>query len=237
MLKVDLDQFPSDKVIEILSNTENLKFLSHNIIFLNDIDFTQEFSGLLNKEDVITWLLNICDFRRQRSFDLATHTRLDIDFKISRNCLAFVEHTNNGDIRYKFYNKVVQSLESPSVRDIVGSHIGDYISNPNAKLKKAIIQAIDSGIIRLQITFYRPSTREKLTKDFIHTHMNYLKEMLPNELIYHNPINNQFNLVCNNIVHSICIYNSKINTALKSLFHNSLTGKGNGFFSKKCQYN
>ena len=62
--------------------------------------------------------------------------------------------------------------------------------------------------------------------------MNYLKEMLPNELIYHNPINNQFNPLCNNIVHSICIYNSKINTVLIGLFHNSLTGKGNGFFSK-----
>ena len=50
MLKVDLDQFPSDKVIEILSNTENLKFLSNNDIFINDIDFTQDFSGLIKKE-------------------------------------------------------------------------------------------------------------------------------------------------------------------------------------------
>ena len=49
MLKVDLDQFESDKVIEILSNTENLKFLSNNNIFINDIDFTQDFSGLSKK--------------------------------------------------------------------------------------------------------------------------------------------------------------------------------------------
>ena len=60
--------------------------------------------------------------------------------------------------------------------------------------------------------------------------MNYLKELLPSELIYHNSINNQFNIVCNNIVHYICIYNSKFNTALISLFQNSLTGKSNGFF-------
>ena len=62
--------------------------------------------------------------------------------------------------------------------------------------------------------------------------MNYLKELLPSELIYHNSINNQFNLVCNNIVHNICIYNSKFNTALITLFQNSLTGKSNGFFLK-----
>ena len=89
-----------------------------------------------------------------------------------------------------------------------------------------------TGILRLELTFYRHSTKEKLTKEFILTHMNYLKDLLPIELIYHNPINNQFNLVCNSIVHNICIYNSKSNTALISLFQNSLTGESNGFFLK-----
>ena len=232
MLKVDLDQFESDKVIEILSNTESLKFLSNNNILINDIDFTQDFSGLIKKEEVINWLLINRDFRMQHSYDLATHTILDNDFKISRNCLTFIKHSNNGDIRYKFYNKFVQSLESPSVKDLVGSHIGDYISNPNDKLKKANMLAKDTGIVRLEITFYRHATNEKLTKEFILDHMNYLKELLPSELIYHNLINNQFNLVCNNIVHNICIYNSKFNTALITLFQNSLTGKSNGFFLK-----
>ena len=232
MLKVDLDQFESDKVIEILSNTEILQFLSNNNIFINDPDFTQNFSGLIKKEEVINWLLFNRDFRMQHSYDLATHTILDNDFKISRNCLTFIKHTNNGDIRYKFYNKFVQSLESLSVRDLVGSHLGDYISNPNDKLKKAIMLAKDTSMLRLEITFYRHSTIEQLTKNFIHTHMNYLKELLPSELIYHNSINNQFNLVCNNIVHNICIYNSKFNTALITLFQNSLTGKSNGFFLK-----
>ena len=234
MVKVDLDQFESDKVIEIFSNEENLNFLSDNKIFINDIDFTQDFSGLINKEQVIEYLINNCDFRRQGSSNLAEHTILDNDYKISKNCLTFIKHTNNGDIRYKFYNKFVQSLESPSVKDLVGSHIGDYISNPNDNLKNAIIRAKDTGILRLEITFYRNNTREILTKDFIYTHMNYLKELIPSELIYHNSINNQFKLVCNNIVYNICIYNTNYDTALICLFHNSLTGKANGFFLKNA---
>ena len=92
--------------------------------------------------------------------------------------------------------------------------------------------AKDTGMLRLEITFYRHSTEEKLTKEFILTHMNYLRELLPSELIYHNSINNQFNLVCNNSIHNNCIYNSKFNTALINLFQNSLTGKSNGFFLK-----
>ena len=71
-----------------------------------------------------------------------------------------------------FYNNFVQSLEPPSVRDLVGSHIGDYISNPNDKLKKAIMLAKDTGLLRLEVTFYRHSKREKLTKIFIQIHMN-----------------------------------------------------------------
>ena len=124
MLKVDLDQFESDKVIEILSNTENSKFLSIKNNFINDIHFTQDYSAVIKKEEVITWFLINLGFRMQQSYDLATHTILDNDFKISKNCMTFIKHTNNGDIRYKFYNKFVQSLESPSVRDLVGSHLG-----------------------------------------------------------------------------------------------------------------
>ena len=55
LLKIDLDRLSSDNVIEILSNTEKIKFLSNNNIFRNDIDFTQDFSGLIKKEEVINW--------------------------------------------------------------------------------------------------------------------------------------------------------------------------------------
>ena len=62
--------------------------------------------------------------------------------------------------------------------------------------------------------------------------MNYLKQLLPNELIYHNPINNQFNLVCDIIVKNIGIYNSKFKTALIRFFQKSLIGKANGLILK-----
>ena len=62
--------------------------------------------------------------------------------------------------------------------------------------------------------------------------MNYLKELLPKELIYHNSINIQFSLVCNNVVYNICIYNSSFNAAPKGLFHTSLTGKAIDFVLK-----
>ena len=158
MLKVQLDQFPSDKVIEVLSNTEIVKFLSDNNNFINDIEFTQDFSGLINKEVVITSLLSNRDSRMQGFYDLATHTTLDNDFKNSRSCLNFIQHTNNGDIRYEFYRKFVQNLENRSFKDLVGSDIGGYISKPKDKLEKAFMPATDTRTLRLEITFFRHST-------------------------------------------------------------------------------
>ena len=73
-MQVDLDQFPSDKVIEILSNAENIKFCSDNIIFKNDNAFTQDFNGLIKKEKVITWFLLNRDFHMQGCYDLSFQT-------------------------------------------------------------------------------------------------------------------------------------------------------------------
>ena len=102
MLKIDLDRFPSDKVIEFLSNAEKLKVLSDSNIFKNNLDFNQNFSGLISKEEAITWLINNRDFRMQGSYDLATHTILDKDLKISGNCSTFLQLTKKIDIRYNF---------------------------------------------------------------------------------------------------------------------------------------
>ena len=90
-------------------------------------------------------------------------------------------------------------------------------------------------MLELAITIYRHSTIGKLPKDFIYTFMNYLKELLPNELMYHNPINKPSKLVCNSIIKTNCIYNSKLNTVLISFFKTSLTRKTNGFFLKNVK--
>ena len=89
----------------------------------------------------------------QESYVLSTHTMLYIDYKTTRNCLTFMKHTKKGDIRFKFYNESKQNLESPSVRDLVGSHIGDYISNPKNNLKNAIVRAKETSLLGSEINF------------------------------------------------------------------------------------
>ena len=42
-----------------------------------------------------------------------------------KNCSTFVRGTDNGTIRCKYYNKVIQSIESAAVREKVGNQVAD----------------------------------------------------------------------------------------------------------------
>ena len=99
------------KLLKIIEMQKKFNFLNENIVYISDIDLTQGFSGLNKKEELVDCLLGNHDFRMQMSFDLATRTILDKEFKIPRNCLTFMKHSGNGDIRLKIYKKIVQSVE------------------------------------------------------------------------------------------------------------------------------
>ena len=61
---------------------------------------------------------------------------IDNDKVIRKNCLKFVLNTDCGRVLYKFYNKFVQSIENLSVRGKIGSHISDWLSNPDKAVKE-----------------------------------------------------------------------------------------------------
>ena len=77
------------------------------------------------KEEDIEYLFTNHEFRMQGTYEVAKHTIADNAFKTLKNCQTFMKNTANGHNRFKFYNNFVQSLESPSVRDLVGSLTGD----------------------------------------------------------------------------------------------------------------
>ena len=102
-----------------------------------------------------------------KSFNIsATQTVLDDAFKISKCCLTFVKHTNNGNVGFNFCKNFGQRLESPSVRDLVRSHLGKYISNLNNNKEKSMGKAKDRKLLKLEISFYRHNTNQPISKVF-----------------------------------------------------------------------
>ena len=203
MLKVSLPDLPLVNVLKLVCEKETKDILEFNGFYINDIDITQDFMGVINKEQVINYLIEEKDYIKEGEGTNGHNIILNNNNTVSSHCLSFLRHTPEATIRYKFYNKFIQSLESPSVRRQVGNHIADWINNPELILRNSISKCLDYGLLRLEITFYLK--QPTLTKEFIEQHMDYLQQLLPPELIYYQPISKQWQIYNSVITSNLCI--------------------------------
>lgn len=156
---------------------------------------------------------------------------LNNDKDVSRNCLTFTTHDRGNKIRYKYYNKFVQSMESPSVRSSVGAHINNWVNNPELYLKQAIDKAINTGLLRMEVTFYI-NPNSTLNREQIYKEMEFLNNLIPPEQIYYNSITAQFNLLCEKALYNVAIYDVNMQTAFVARYQNKIIDKVNGFYVK-----
>ncbi len=57
--------------------------------------------------------------------------------KLAENCLTYMETIENVTTRCNIYNKMVQMLECKGVRDSVGCHWKDWVSQDDTRLARA----------------------------------------------------------------------------------------------------
>jgi hypothetical protein len=170
---------------------------------------------------------------------LATYegTILDNNSLVGRNCLTFIAKVDERTVRFKFYNKFVQSIESPSVRGHIGNHISDWCNNPEPILKEAISKSLDTGLLRLEFTVYLHGNGEPITKKYTNICMEYLKCLIPKKLIYYNPIRNQWLLFMEQIVNNLLLVDLDNKTLMVNYNINKETTKQNSFFYDKVDEN
>lgn len=230
-LKINLSNIDVNNVFDLLEDENKIAYLHENNVFIRDVDFTKDYKGVFNKKNVEKYLIEEHDFVKQGQPNPDENpTILDNSQTVSNNCLTFINTADIGTIRYKFYNKFVQSMESPSVRGKVGSHINDWVNNPEPILRDAIKNSLETGLLRLEFTLYVYNVKNNVSKHSIITEMDYLEKLMPPHLIYYNSISNQFNLLCNNILYNICIVDLENDLAFISLYQNKLTSKINGYY-------
>ena len=119
--KVELANLEYEDVIKLF-NIKNIKDLTDNFVHIGDVDFTQDFKGSFNKQEIINHLVETYKFRLQNvanSRDCANYTIMDNNHQVGRNCLTFITDR----IRYKIYNKYVQSLESKNNKTRFGTNL------------------------------------------------------------------------------------------------------------------
>jgi hypothetical protein len=154
-IKVDLSNVPYSKFVEVLDDGELERRLNIEILYLHDIDLTQEFGGVICKSEVINHLISEHRFRMEGDKDGNANERptmLVNSNSVSDNCLSFIATHNDITTRYKSYNKFVQSCESSNVPSKVGNYLADWVNNPEGALQVAIPKSLDKGFLRLEIT-------------------------------------------------------------------------------------
>ena len=85
-----------------------------------------DYSGSFDNEEVIHHLTTKEGFRMQGATKDAERTILDNTDQVGNNCLRYMETVRGLTTRCKIYNKMVQMLESESVRETVGQHWKDW---------------------------------------------------------------------------------------------------------------
>ena len=108
-------------------------------------------------------------------------TLVDNDDKVGKNCLTWMEEVDGIKTRQKIYNKMIQMLETKSVRSTVGSHWKDWVCQTETRLAEARDKAKDRGLTRAEVTFYIQDEipNDELIEDVLESIVKYiLKDMV-----------------------------------------------------------
>lgn len=73
-------------------------------------------------------------FRVHKSAKDADRTILDNANQAGNNCLTYMETVQGVTSAFKIYNKLVQTVESKSVREIVGLHMKDRVCQKDTRI-------------------------------------------------------------------------------------------------------
>ena len=131
------------------------------------IDYTQDFSGVLDRKALVDNL----GFRKARDFctaiDEKEPTILENTNTVGEHVCTWISTTAEGHTaRTKIYNKVVSYFEAGEIREPVGGHLADYADCPNPHLRQTFlhpdVQA--RGCTRIEVSLYACPQNELSSK-------------------------------------------------------------------------
>ena len=197
--------------------------------FLKDVDVTIDYAGSFDKYKCIDHLTSCEDFREQGSIqncDEYPRTVVDNDYEVGMNCLTWMERIDGLKTRQKIYNKMVQMLETKSVKSNVGSHWKNWVCQTDTRLAEARDKAKDRGLTRAEVTFY---IQDEIPNDeFIEDVLERIVTYIPKDMVYSTSYTATWKTYCDSFKHSlVCVDRSK-DIAIIVYSYNETTGNISG---------
>ena len=120
MAKCHVSEIPLDKLHAALPAFER-HLLPHGF-GIYSIDYTQDFSGVLDHKALVHFLQEFEGFREKGEFAAALEegrpTILENTASVGKHVCTWIAKTrNNRTVRTKMYNKIVSSLQAGEVRE------------------------------------------------------------------------------------------------------------------------
>ena len=169
--KIDVSEIPIQELHNILPILEEQ--LLGNGYGIYSIDYTRDFSGTLDRQELVDYLVQEHDFREQGDFASAigndTPTILDNTDTVGKHVCTWISTHNGYTTRTKLYNKIVSNFEAGEVREQFGGHLADYADCPNEHLRKTFLHpdVQNRGCTRIEISLYACSDRTPEKADYL----------------------------------------------------------------------
>ena len=169
--KLDVSEIPIEKLHEILpAFEERLVAIGYGIY---SIDYTRDFSGTLDRQKLVDYLVEEHDFRKQGTFVQAIGqdepTILENTNSVGKHVCTWISTQNGYTMRTKIYNKIVSNFEAGEIREQFGGHLADYVDCPNEHLRQTFlhpnVQA--RGCTRIEVSLYANTNRTTQTANEI----------------------------------------------------------------------
>ena len=187
-----------------------------------------DYAGSFDKDEVIQHLTTKKGFRVQGSAKDANRTILDNTDQVGNNCLTYMETVDGLTTRCKIYNKMVQMLESKSVRETVGQHWKEWVCQKYTRLGNARDLAKDRGLTRAEVTFYCKDTVP--SDNFMEDALQRVTEYVPSTLGYSTPFADTWKAYCDGMLHSLVVVNRTRDVGLIVYTYNEMTKNISGQF-------
>lgn len=143
---------------------ELIKQLQKEDYYLLDLDITQDFCGVFQKEEMTNYLTSNFNFRKHGMYRENCNVIVNNNNTVGIDCLTWL--TSNA--RVKIYNKFICQLTSPGVNKCIGNHIIDFLNCPDKRLKETFSNTLakEHGITRLEATIYNYSIADNRTGEY-----------------------------------------------------------------------
>ena len=226
--KVDVSNI---EIQELQRYTPELeKSLFANGYYVYCVDYTRDFSGTMDKKELIAYLLEKENFKMEgesQDIDNEKNIILNNSSSVGRNVLTYLRRDGESMLRTKFYNKIVSNFEAGEVRQHFGGHLFDYVHSSNERLRRLFWHpnAKSRGVTRCEVSLYGKQYRlsENVGEFLISREFATVSKNEP--LFYIQPAANQWQALAEKIAQCFILVDRPNHTAYMAWYGNSLTGR------------